>query len=124
CERKARTIGTRGASMASLGCYRLMLESLQTISIMLVVAELIDLRPVVKWAGGKQSLAPVLAQSFPKRFDTYYEPFLGGASVLLELRPSRAVVCDANEWLLDTYEAIREDYRRVVKILDALVNSE
>ena len=62
--------------------------------------------PVVKWAGGKQALAAHLVGFFPPRFGTYYEPFLGGASVLLALHPERAIVGDRNGWLMDTYEAL------------------
>jgi DNA adenine methylase len=82
-------------------------------------------RPVLKWAGGKQALAPFLVERFPRRFRRYYEPFLGGGSVLLELaRTDGAVVGDLNEWLLDTYEAIRDDWRQVAAILDGLRNTK
>ena len=82
-----------------------------------------DAKPILKWAGGKQALADHLIRSFPHDIATYHEPFLGGASVLLALQPERAIVGDRNDWLLDTYEAIREDHRRVAKILDELVNT-
>jgi DNA adenine methylase len=51
-------------------------------------------RPVLKWAGGKQALADRLLRSFPEDFTRYYEPFVGGASVLLALRPGKAVIGD------------------------------
>ena len=80
-------------------------------------------RPVVKWAGGKQGLADRLVRSFPSNFSRYYEPFVGGASVLLTLLPDRAVIGDLNDWLLDTYNAIRADHGQVAKHLDELVNT-
>jgi DNA adenine methylase len=58
-------------------------------------------RPFLKWAGGKQGLAASLIKRFPKSFGKYYEPFLGGGSVLFTLRPKEAVVGDLNAWLLD-----------------------
>lgn len=79
--------------------------------------------PVLKWAGGKQIIGAVLAQSFPRRFKRYYEPFVGGGSVLFGLSPDKAVIGDLNGWLLDTYSAIRMDYKRVAAILDGLVNT-
>jgi DNA adenine methylase len=82
-----------------------------------------DARPVLKWAGGKQALAERLVQSFPDEFSRYYEPFIGGASVLLTLQPEKAVVGDLNNWLLDTYEAIRTDHEKVAEYLDGLVNT-
>jgi DNA adenine methylase len=82
-----------------------------------------DARPVLKWAGGKQGLADQLVRYFPINFSTYYEPFLGGGSVLLTLQPESAIIGDRNDWLLDTYISIRTDYTRVAKILDGMVNT-
>ena len=81
-------------------------------------------KPFVKWAGGKQALAETLISFFPPKIDTYYEPFIGGGSVLFTLEPSKAVIGDANEWLIDTYAAIRDDWKRVAKILDTLKNTK
>jgi DNA adenine methylase len=80
--------------------------------------------PVLKWAGGKQGVADRLVRFFPVRYRRYYEPFVGGGSVLFTLYPAAAVVGDLNDWLLDTYEAIRADHRRVAKLLDGLVNTK
>lgn len=80
--------------------------------------------PILKWAGGKQGIASRLVEFFPLDFDRYFEPFVGGGSVLFALRPCRAVVSDANEWLIDTYEAIREDHTQVARILDGLENTK
>jgi DNA adenine methylase len=82
-----------------------------------------DARPVLKWAGGKQSLADHLIEFFPEAFARYYEPFIGGASVLLALQPEKAVIGDLNDWLLDTYVAIRTDHARVAGLLDDMVNT-
>jgi len=79
--------------------------------------------PFLKWAGGKRALAGWLVGRFPGDFSRYYEPFLGGGSVLLELRPGKAVVGDRNDWLLDAYEAVRDDHNRVAEILDGLANT-
>lgn len=82
-----------------------------------------DAKPVLKWAGGKQALAERLIRFFPDDFDRYYEPFIGGASVLLTLQPSKAIIGDLNDWLLDTYTAIRTDHLAVAKFLDSMVNT-
>ena len=80
-------------------------------------------KPILKWAGGKQGLAGHLVRHFPEKMGVYFEPFIGGASVLLTLRPSQAVIADQNEWLIDTYHAIQDDWRRVAEILDTLKNT-
>jgi DNA adenine methylase len=84
----------------------------------------IDARPVLKWAGGKQALAEQLIRFFPDSFSRYYEPFLGGGSVLLTLQPEKAIVGDQNHWLLDTYVALRTDHQRLARILNDLVNTK
>ena len=80
--------------------------------------------PVLKWAGGKQGIADRLVRFFPADFERYFEPFVGGGSVLFALRPERAVIGDANGWLIDTYEAIRDDHEQVADLLDNLENSK
>jgi len=81
-------------------------------------------KPFVKWAGGKQGIATKLVELFPRSFETFFEPFIGGGSVLLTLKPQNAVVGDLNDWLLDAYQAIRDDWKAVAKILDKLPNTK
>lgn len=84
----------------------------------------IEAKPFIKWAGGKQALVQQLISLVPAEFETYFEPFLGGGSVLMALRPKKSVVGDANEWLITTYEAIRDDWRKVARLLDELPNTK
>lgn len=65
-------------------------------------------RPFLKWAGGKRQLLPEILARLPKRYGTYYEPFLGGAAVLLSLQPPRAVVNDTNAELINCYQVVRD----------------
>ena len=80
-------------------------------------------RPILKWAGGKQALAARLVETFPARFDRYFEPFVGGASIFLALQPRRAVLCDRNAWLIDTYRAVRDQPAEVARELRSLRNT-
>lgn len=36
------------------------------------------LKPFVTWTGGKTQLADLLKERLPDRYDTYFEPFIGG----------------------------------------------
>ena len=81
-------------------------------------------KPFIKWAGGKQGLCSLLIDLFPRTFDRYLEPFVGGGSIFLTLMPERAVIGDLNFWLLDTYEAIRDDWESVAEELDKLPNTK
>ena len=76
-------------------------------------------RPFLKWAGGKRQLLSELLARMPRRFGTYHEPFLGGGALFLEVLPERAVLSDANERLVRTWRAVRDDVDAVVELLSS-----
>lgn len=80
--------------------------------------------PVLKWAGGKQIIARMLVEFLPKTYRRYFDPFVGGASVALESRATSGLLNDQNEWLIDAYRAIRNDWRQVARVLDTMKNTE
>ncbi|WP_121463893.1 DNA adenine methylase [Candidatus Phytoplasma ziziphi] len=49
------------------------------------------IKPFVKWSGDKTQLLNFLNIIMDIEYKTYYEPFLGGGSVFLDLLPSKAV---------------------------------
>jgi DNA adenine methylase len=65
--------------------------------------------PVVKWVGGKRQLLEAIQKHVPKRFNTYYEPFVGGGAVLFELQPKKAIVNDINSELINLYQVIKKN---------------
>lgn len=74
-------------------------------------------RPFVKWVGGKRQLVPELLKHVPARFGQYFEPFVGGGALFFALRPILATLTDANERLIRTYRAIRNDAEGVIALL-------
>ncbi len=81
-------------------------------------------KPILKWAGGKQAITQTILAEFPTEYNRYFEPFLGGASVVLSVDPRDGVVGDQNTWLIDTYEAIRDDWKAVAAKLDVMPNTK
>lgn len=75
------------------------------------------LQPVLKWAGGKRQLLPQLEKFFPKKFTTYYEPFIGGGAVLFHLQPTKAVINDFNEDLINCYICIKDNLDELIEKL-------
>lgn len=75
------------------------------------------IQPFLKWAGGKRQLLPQIEKAFPKKFDTYYEPFLGGGAVLFHLQPKKAIVNDYNSDLINCYLCIRDHYDELINKL-------
>jgi DNA adenine methylase len=73
--------------------------------------------PFLKWAGGKRWLIEREKSFFSGSFTRFIEPFLGGGSVFFHLQPSIALLSDSNEQLIQTYEAIRDEWQEVERLL-------
>ncbi len=73
--------------------------------------------PFLKWAGGKQWLVPQLRSLLSLHGGKYIEPFLGGASVFLTLRPPNAWLSDTNRELIQTYRVVKKDAEGIIAIL-------
>ncbi len=76
-----------------------------------------SLKPFLKWAGGKTWLIENSEIRFPQFPGRYIEPFLGGGAVFFHLRPKAALLSDANARLIETYSALRDDWRSVFEQL-------
>ena len=81
-------------------------------------------RPILKWAGGKTQMLTHLRKVAPRRFERYIEPFVGGGALFFALSPERAVIADSNPELINVYLTVRNDVRKVVRILKVLGHSE
>jgi DNA adenine methylase len=74
--------------------------------------------PFLKWAGGKRWLTKGYPHLFDIDCDRYIEPFLGSGAVFFHLRPACAVLADSNSFLIETYQALRDEWRAVRKALE------
>ncbi len=81
------------------------------------VSEKKNLKPFLKWAGGKRWFVSHHSELLPKNFDRYIEPFLGSGAVFFYLRPHKALLGDLNQDLIATYQAIKNDWRLVYRYL-------
>lgn len=79
------------------------------------------LRPILKWAGGKSRLLPLILSRLPAQIGTYFEPFVGGGAVFFALaaerRFKRAVLGDKNRDLIDVYKGVKTDVDGVITLL-------
>jgi DNA adenine methylase len=75
-------------------------------------------RPFLRWVGSKHKLLTQILPFIPKRFDRYFEPFLGSGSLFFHLRPAKAVLSDTNSDLVETFKAIRDNPYAVIRYLD------
>ena len=81
-----------------------------------------DVKPFVKWVGGKRQLMQDLENNFPNQFCTYHEPFLGGGAVMFNLLSKEPKmpcnVSDFNADLILAYVTIRDKLGKLVESLE------
>jgi DNA adenine methylase len=83
-------------------------------------------KPLLKWAGGKRQLLPVLAQHYPVAFRRYIEPFLGSGAVFFDLLSAGRLggcdirLCDVNPDLIGCYWTVRDRTDEVIRALQGL----
>lgn len=85
------------------------------------------LRPIVKWAGGKRQLLPSIRSLLPSADWTraaYFEPFIGGAALLLALTPDNGAINDVNPELINVYQMIKQQPDQLIEALRQHRNDE
>ena len=71
-------------------------------------AGIINLKPLIKWSGGKGDEIKQFVKYIPSDYDTYIEPFIGGGALFFNLRPKKAVISDVHTELIDLYKSVSE----------------
>jgi len=75
-------------------------------------------KPFLKWAGGKRQLIPQIDPFFPKYYNNYIEPFVGGGAIFFYLLPEKAILMDINEELINTYKVIKNNISDLIGLLN------
>ena len=78
--------------------------------------------PFVKWAGGKGQLLSQYEALFPKEYNNYIEPMVGGGAVFFHLYNQgkihkKAILNDSNEELMNCYRVIKENIEALIREL-------
>lgn len=79
-----------------------------------------EISPVIKWAGGKRQLLPIIVPMMPENYGTYYEPFFGGGALYCEIKPKKAIINDFNKQLIIMYKQIKRNPDAVCEELQKL----
>ena len=82
------------------------------------------INPFIKWVGGKRQLLEILRERMPKTYSRYYEPFIGGGALLLDVQPKNAIINDVNKQLLNVYRQLKTDAEALISILRELDSVE
>lgn len=86
------------------------------------------MKPFLKWVGGKTQILDEVLEEFPKEINNYYEPFLGGGSVLLGVLSrtninmrGKIYASDVNEKTIGLFKNIQKNLPEFLNELKKLV---
>lgn len=81
------------------------------------------MKPFFKWAGGKSKELPKIKQYLPKKINTYYEPFVGGGAVWLNLNHTPSVINDKWFDVYNFYTQLKENSGILIPKLQSLIEN-
>lgn len=87
-----------------------------------------NVKPVLKWVGGKRELIPQIREYYKNlNFKNYIEPFFGGGSVYLDIistfgenHISNSIINDVNSDLIELYRNIKSHPNELISKCDEL----
>ena len=83
-----------------------------------------NLKPILKWAGGKRRMLPELIKCFPKKFNRYLEPFIGGGALFFFINKNNSIISDTNKELINLYKEISKNPKKIIKNLKKYKNNK
>ena len=88
-------------------------------------------KPFLKWVGGKTQILENILKKLPVSINNYYEPFLGGGSVLLALLTfqkegkitikKKIFANDSNKGLINLFKAIQQDHNKFFECISSYI---
>ncbi len=81
-------------------------------------------KPFLKWVGGKTQILDSVLEGFPTEMQNYYEPFVGGGSVLLgvlSLRKAGKLKISGNIYASDVNANLIALYKNIQQYPDAVI---
>lgn len=92
-----------------------------------------NLKPIIKWAGGKEKELPYIKENLPKNINNYIEPFVGGGSVYFSMNINNSYINDKSTELINLYRCIQSNdtdfYKKINdiyknwRLLEKIVNN-
>uniref|UniRef100_A0A6C0JFR5 site-specific DNA-methyltransferase (adenine-specific) n=1 Tax=viral metagenome TaxID=1070528 RepID=A0A6C0JFR5_9ZZZZ len=88
------------------------------------------IKPFIKWVGGKGQTIEKIFENFPNTISDYYEPFVGGGAILIELLKrlfkkqilleGSIYINDVNNDLINVYKMIKNNVKYLLIELDKI----
>lgn len=83
-----------------------------------------NIKPILKWAGGKTQLLNEILPKIPRQYNNYIEPFLGGGALFFAIQPEHSIIADSNPELVNVYKTIASNVNAVIEELEKYKNTE
>ena len=83
------------------------------------------IKPLLRWAGGKLWMIDRIRDFIPTNIRKYHEPFIGGASVFLNLQTNaQCHISDTNAELICFYDQVKTNMKSLITEVKKFKNSE
>jgi len=82
------------------------------------------LKPILKWAGGKRQLINQIINKFPKSYNKFIEPFIGGGALFFYLNKNNSIISDINEELINLYKQISKNPNKIISRIKNYKNTK
>lgn len=81
------------------------------------------MEPILKWAGGKRNLLPMIndvidKSEFDPKTGQYFEPFVGGGALCFDRAFPNVCINDLNEELINVYKQIKKNPTKLITALE------
>lgn len=85
----------------------------------------------LKWIGGKNQILENIIEKIPNEIDSYYEPFLGGGTILIQVLYNKYInkikinniyASDINPALIYLFKNIQSNYHLLIDELNIIIN--
>ena len=80
---------------------------------------IIHAKPFIKWVGWKRQLIAQFQELFPKEFNNYHEPFLGGWAVFFNIQKKQSFLSDVNGELINLYQVVQNYPQELIAFLES-----
>lgn len=85
-------------------------------------------KPFLHWVGGKGRIKDIILSKFPRYFNRYFEPFLGGGAIYLALKESGfkgiSVLSDLNRNVINIFRIVKENPNKLLERLSSMKDTK
>jgi DNA adenine methylase len=85
------------------------------------------MKSFIKWSGGKSRSLKIILQNIPSNFNNYYEPFIGGGVVFINIindnNKKKSYIADTNKFLINAFYHIKRNLKKLLKEYEKYIES-